>query len=58
VDIGRCESCGRDEEQIVAVLRVYLTTAQWDQPEQVRVMPEVERWCAVCRDHYPHTDPE
>jgi hypothetical protein len=51
---GRCESCGRDDEPITTVRRVYLTPADWDREERVEVVPEVERWCPVCLEHYPH----
>jgi hypothetical protein len=54
VERGRCESCGRDDEPVIAVRRVYLTPADWDRPERVDVVPEVERWCPVCLEHYPH----
>jgi hypothetical protein len=50
----RCESCGRDDEVVVAVRRVYLTLADWDREEHVEIVAEPELWCAVCREHYPH----
>ena len=50
---GVCESCGRDDEVVVLVRRVYLTPESWDTPERVEVAGE-ERWCFVCRTHYPH----
>ncbi len=53
-DVGHCDSCGRDDEVVVPLRRVYLTLADWDQEERVDVVAEVERWCEVCRDHYPH----
>jgi len=53
-ETGRCDSCGRDDEVVVALRRVYLTLADWDTEEKVEVVAEVERWCEVCRDHYPH----
>lgn len=36
------------------VRRVYLTPAAWDREERVEVVADVERWCDVCREHYPH----
>jgi hypothetical protein len=33
---------------------VYLTPADWDREERVEVVPEVEHWCPVCLEHYPH----
>ena len=52
--IERCDSCGRDDEVVVAVRRVYLTLADWDREEKVEIVAESERWCTVCREHYPH----
>jgi thymidine kinase len=50
---GTCESCGRDGEELVLVRRAYVTPETWDTPERVETAGE-ERWCAVCRSHYPH----
>ena len=60
---GRCDSCGRDEDDLVEVHRVYVTPETWDTEGKVEVVDEVERWCFVCRSHYPHqpvgaSDPE
>lgn len=55
--IGLCDSCGRGEEVVVALHRVYLTLADWDQEERVEVVAELEHWCEVCRSHYPHQLP-
>ncbi|MDH4146542.1 MAG: hypothetical protein OEY23_15385 [Acidimicrobiia bacterium] len=51
---GVCESCGRDDERLATVQRIYLSPADWDRDEVVEVAPGSERWCEVCRDHYPH----
>jgi hypothetical protein len=51
---GTCDSCGRDNEELVEVYRVYVTPETWDTPGRVDVVPDVERWCYVCRAHYPH----
>ena len=51
-----CESCGRDEDDLVEVHRVYVTPETWDQPGKADVVDETERWCFVCRTHYPHQD--
>ncbi len=51
---GTCESCGRAEDDLEAVHRVYVTPEAWDTPGKVDVMPETEHWCLVCRSHYPH----
>jgi hypothetical protein len=56
--VGTCESCGRDNEQTVAVRRVYLTPASWDHEEHVEVVAVPEAWCEVCREHYPHQLPD
>lgn len=51
---GRCDSCGREEPELTAVHRVYVTPEAWDTPERVDVLPGVERWCFACTTHYPH----
>jgi hypothetical protein len=53
---GHCDSCGRDDEQVVAVHRVYVTPETWDTEGKVDVLKEVEQWCFVCRSHYPHQE--
>ena len=53
---GRCESCGRDDEELAAVHRVYVTPESWDSEGKVDVVDEVEQWCFVCRSHYPHQE--
>ncbi|HEX8581184.1 MAG TPA: hypothetical protein VF640_02595 [Acidimicrobiales bacterium] len=55
-EVGRCDSCGGDADDLVAVRRVYVTPAAWDEPERVDVQDEVERWCFPCRAHYPHQE--
>lgn len=52
--VGRCDSCGRDDEQVTAVRRAYVTPAAWDREERVEIVEEAEAWCGVCREHYPH----
>jgi len=49
-----CESCGRDDEPVEAVHRVYVTPESWDEEGRTVVQPNPERWCWVCRAHYPH----
>ena len=51
-----CESCGRDDEPLVLVRRLYITPESWDTPGRVEVADE-EWWCFVCRTHYPHQVP-
>ncbi len=51
-----CESCGRVEEDVIEVIRLYVTPETWETPEQVAEgAPEL--WCFVCRTHYPHRVP-
>jgi len=52
----RCESCGGEADDVVAVHRVYVTPAAWDTEEKIEVVDEVERWCSPCRTHYPHRE--
>ena len=52
--VGRCESCGRDGEELEAVHRMYVTPESWDTEGKTEVVEEVEQWCFVCRTHYPH----
>jgi len=51
---GNCESCGRENEEVEPVRRVYVTPESWDTQEKIEVMDEVEQWCFACRTHYPH----
>jgi hypothetical protein len=61
-DVATCESCGRDGEDTEAVHRVYLVlpdgaptdAATIDELASTTVLDEVERWCATCRDQFPH----
>ena len=55
--IGTCESCGRDEEDLVLVRRLYITPESWDTPERIE-RGDTEQWCFVCRTHYPHEAPD
>lgn len=52
-----CDSCGRDDEPLTEVRRVYVTPEAWDREGKVEPAPTLERWCEVCRAHYPHQDP-
>jgi hypothetical protein len=53
--MGTCESCGRDGTDVEAVERVYLVPAETP-GDGLEPQPtgEVERWCASCREQYPH----
>jgi hypothetical protein len=44
-----CENCGRVDDELTAVHRIYLV------PEEIRV-EDTERWCVSCRTQYPHED--
>jgi hypothetical protein len=49
-----CDSCGRSDEPVAPVRRVYVTPERWDQEPKVEVVDDVESWCVVCQTHYPH----
>lgn len=51
-----CDSCGRDEDDLVEVHRVYVVPEAWDTPGSEKTLTEVERWCFSCRTHYPHQE--
>jgi hypothetical protein len=55
-DTSRCDSCGRENEEVVAVRRVYVTPETWDTEGKVEIVDEVEHWCFSCRSHYPHQE--
>jgi hypothetical protein len=44
-----CANCGRDDDDLSPVHRVYL------HPEAI-TLTEVEWWCVSCRTQYPHED--
>lgn len=49
-----CASCGRADDDLEAVRRVYVTPEAWDAEGKVDVQDDVEVWCFPCRSHYPH----
>jgi hypothetical protein len=56
---GTCQSCGRDDEEVGAVQRVYLLVPEdgadgAPAEERIQVEDEVEYWCWSCREHFPH----
>jgi hypothetical protein len=53
-DAGICHSCGREDEDLVTVRRVYVTPETWDTEGSSKTMPDVELWCFPCRTMYPH----
>lgn len=49
-----CESCGRDDDALETVRRVYLEADDAGNLGPARPVPGVERWCGACRALYPH----
>ena len=49
-----CESCAREDDELVAVRRMYVTPESWDTTRSEQTMPDVELWCFSCRSMYPH----
>ena len=49
-----CESCGRDEDDLEGVRRVYLEADEAGNLAPARTMDGVERWCRTCRALYPN----
>lgn len=58
MDETTCESCGRDDEPLTTVRRVYVTPSSWDSEGGTRPADDTERWCLVCQSHYPHQPPD
>jgi hypothetical protein len=54
--VRTCDSCGREESELVAVHRVYVVPESWDTPGSEKTLTEVEQWCFSCRTHYPHQE--
>jgi hypothetical protein len=53
-----CGSCGRDEDDLDAVRRVYVVPQSWDTEASRTVEDGVELWCFTCRSMYPHEPAE
>jgi hypothetical protein len=53
-----CENCARDDDDLVAVHRVYVVPESWDTPGSSQTVDEVELWCFSCRSQYPHEEAE
>ncbi len=51
--VADCENCGREDDELVVVRRLYVFPATEDQPERVQVVDEPERWCVSCVSQYP-----
>jgi ribosomal protein L44E len=54
--VPTCDSCGREDSELVAVHRVYVVPESWDTPGSEKTLAEVEQWCFSCRTHYPHQE--
>lgn len=48
-----CESCGRDDDELLLVRRVYVVPEEWDRPASHRVVEPPELWCFSCASQYP-----
>ena len=55
-EVGVCENCNREDDDLAPVKRMYVTPEAWDTPASSKTMDEVERWCYSCRTMYPHED--
>jgi hypothetical protein len=51
--VADCENCGRADDELVVVRRVYVFPATEVAPERVQVVDELERWCVSCVSQYP-----
>lgn len=51
---GRCDSCGDEVDDLLAVVRLYVVPESWDTEGRVTEAEGTERWCFPCRTHYPH----
>jgi hypothetical protein len=51
---GTCDSCGDDDVAVWTLRRLYLVPATDTEPQRFDAAGEEERWCYVCRTHYPH----
>lgn len=49
-----CQSCASADETLHAVRRVYVQPEAWDAEPKITVVDDIEWWCVVCLDHYPH----
>jgi hypothetical protein len=49
-----CESCAREDDDLVVVKRVYVVPESWDTPGSSSTSNDTELWCFSCRSIYPH----
>jgi hypothetical protein len=50
---GACDNCAREDDDLVAVHRVYLLPEAWDTIGSVTRVAATELWCFSCRSQYP-----
>jgi hypothetical protein len=53
-EAGVCENCAREDDELIAVRRIYVIPEAWDTPGSSRIVDAVELWCFSCRSMYPH----
>ncbi|HZD66100.1 MAG TPA: hypothetical protein VE152_08385 [Acidimicrobiales bacterium] len=51
---GRCDNCTREDDDLVAVNRVYVTPETWEGAGSTTRLDQIEHWCFSCRSMYPH----
>lgn len=53
-----CENCAGEDDELVAVHRLYVVPDSWDTPGSTTRVEETELWCFSCRSLYPHEPAE
>jgi hypothetical protein len=49
-----CGNCGREDDELIVVHRLYVVPESWDTPGSTTRVDEAEEWCFSCRSQYPH----
>jgi len=49
-----CESCAREDDDLVVVKRIYVVPETWDTPGSSTTVDTTELWCFSCRSLCPH----
>jgi hypothetical protein len=49
-----CENCAGEDDELIAVHRLYVVPESWDNPGSTTRIEETELWCFSCRSLYPH----
>ncbi len=49
-----CENCAGEDDDLVAVHRLYVVPDSWDQAAATTRVEVPELWCFACRSMYPH----